>query len=372
MSLPKGFVWILLAAATAFVAGCGTTPSFNMSNQLTEKDETDISEQSEPLRALADKRGILIGSAISLGALKQDPAYGAVAAREFNVLTPENEMKWGPIHPERNRYDFSASDELVAFAQAHKMAVHGHWLVCHGQNPDWLDKGTFSREEYIGILRDHITTVVSRYKGRVAIWDVVNEAVENGNSGALRKTLWQKGIGDDYLELAFRMAHEADPDAILIYNDYAAENINAKSDGIYRMVKAMKKKGVPIHGIGFQMHVPLTYINLDSFAKNLQRFADLGLKIYITEMDVRLRKDTTPEKLDAQAKVYGDILAVCLAQKACKGFQTWGFTDKYSWIPSSAKGFDDALIFDREYNPKPAYQVIRTVLKKSQQAERGS
>jgi endo-1,4-beta-xylanase len=208
----------------------------------------------------------------------------------------------------------------------------------------------------IEILRDHIYTVAGRYSGYAVAWDVVNEAFND--DGTLRNTLWLNRIGPDFIDLAFQFASEADPYSHLIYNDYGNEGINAKSNAIYNMVSDMLGRGIPIHGVGFQLHVTLSGINLGSFAANLQRFADLGLEAYVTELDVRIQLPVTDEKLATQANVYQGILSACLAQPACKALQMWGFTDAHSWIPGFFQGFGAALIFDETYQPKPAYDAL--------------
>ena len=308
-----------------------------------------------PLRDLADKRGLLIGAAVGGRLLARDPDYAAVVAREFNIVTAENDFKWGPLSKERGKYDFTVADAVVTFAASHGIAVHGHTLVWHSQLPKWIEEGTFTRDEMLAILREHITTVAGHFRERVTMWDVVNEAFDGA---ALRESLWKKGIGPDYVEQAFRIAREADPKARLIYNDYGAENMNAKSDAIYAFLKDALKRGVPIHGIGFQAHVMPGQIDIASFKRNLRRFGDLGLELYVTELDVRLKDPWTDAELRRQADTYRDILDACLAEPAFKAFQTWGFTDKRSWIPNIHKGMGGALIFDTDYNPKPAYRAL--------------
>jgi endo-1,4-beta-xylanase len=303
---------------------------------------------AQSLRQLADARGVRIGTAVSPSGLTQ-PAYSEVLAREFNQVEPENAMKFGPIHPAPETYAFDAADAIVRFAQEHKMAVRGHTLVWHNQNANWIKDA----EKPEAILQQHINTVMGHYAGKVYAWDVVNEAFES--DGSPRKSPWS--VIPDYLEKAFRWAHAADPKALLFYNDYSAETINRKSDAIYAMAKDFKARGVPIDGIGLQMHVSLKSVEIDSLKANMKRLTDLGLQVQITELDVKLQ-DSTPESLAAQAKVYRDIVGACLANPRCTAIQLWGFTDRYSWIPRSSKGYDFALPFDREYQPKPAYQSI--------------
>ena len=313
------------------------------------------------LRELAQGRGIWIGAAVSAFPLRCERAYAEVLGREFNLVTTENALKFGPVHPERERYDFQAADEIVEFAQAHEMLVRGHTLVWHVQLADWLTEGSWTRDELIDILHDHITTVVGRYRGRVAMWDVVNEAI--ADDGSLRDTIWLRTIGPDYIEMAFRWAHEADPDALLFYNDYACEGLGCKSDAIYELVQDLLQRGVPIHGIGLQMHVSIDQSpRPQDVLKNMDRLSELGLEVHITEMDVRIQGDPTENRFARQADIYGDMMEVCLSAQNCTSFVLWGFTDRHSWIPSSFWGWGSGLIFDEFYEPKPAYGALRDAL----------
>jgi endo-1,4-beta-xylanase len=211
---------------------------------------------------------------------------------------------------------------------------------------------------------------MTHYASKVYAWDVVNEAFND--DGTMRHTIWydQPGIaagsGTQYIEQVFRWAHEADPGAKLFYNDYDAEVVNKKSDAIYAMAEDFKKRGIPLDGIGFQAHVSLKFddpAKLASFAKNLERFAKLGFELHLTEIDVRLT-DSSPASLTAQAKLYGEVTSLCVQQPACKLLQTWGFTDKHSWIPGFYKGQGWALLWDETYQKKPAYEGVHDALAK--------
>jgi len=325
------------------------------------------------LRQAAEARHITIGAAAASRYLTE-AEYSAILGSEFSQLQAENEMKFGPIHPrpdtDPNPYDFKGADALVAFAQSHNMVVRGHTLVWHNQVPDWVKKGGYSAPQLADILHGHIKTVMARYASKVYAWDVVNEAFND--DGTMRDTIWydQPGIGagtgTKYLEQALRWAHETDPGAKLFYNDYDAEELNKKSDAIYAMAKDFKARGVPLDGIGFQAHVGLYFddpAKLASFARNMKRFAKLGLELHITELDVRLN-DSSPASLTAQAKLYGKITTLCVLQPACKLLQTWGFTDRHSWIPGFFKGQGWALLWDDKYQKKPAYAAVHDALAK--------
>lgn len=317
----------------------------------------------------------MVGAAADYSNLTQSD-YSSVLGREYSVLEPENDMKWGAIHPNPpgspNEYNFVPGDGLVTFAQAHAMAVRGHNLAWYIYNPQWLANGNYSAAQLNQILHDHITTVVNHYKGQVYAWDVINEALDD-STGQLRDSIWynKPGIGlsgNGYIAQAFRWAHEADPAALLFYNDYNVEDVNlAKSNAMYTMVQALLAQGVPIDGVGLQMHVTPDqgYISTAGLDANIARFTALGLQVHITELDVRVAVNAggvaTAANLQAQAQRYHDIAAVCVKYPGCTLLQTWGFTDKYSWIPSSFAGFGAALPFDVVYQPKPAYTSMETL-----------
>jgi endo-1,4-beta-xylanase len=328
-----------------------------------------------PLRSLTQQHNIHIGSAVAYPQIQTENTYADTLADEFDMVTPENAMKFQIIHPAQDTFDFHDADVIVDFAEDNNMQVRGHTLVWHSQLPSWLTSETWTRDELIAILQDHITTVVTRYRGRVAAWDVVNEAF--CDDGSLRPTFWLQGcgkpecpgIGPEYIEMAFEWAHAADPQAKLFYNDYGAEGSGDKSNAIYSLVSDMVQRGVPIHGVGLQMHVGIdSPPNSQDVAANISRLGAIGLDVHITEMDVKIISGSglRYEKLIKQAAVYSDMFDVCLSQDACKAFIMWGFTDKYSWIyaeEGSSYPDEAPLIFDPEYNPKFAYsQVSRKFL----------
>jgi endo-1,4-beta-xylanase len=281
-------------------------------------------------------------------------------------------MKFELIHPRPDSdpqpFNFAGADALVAFAQSHDMKVRGHTLVWHNQISKWVTEGKFSSPRIAEILRNHISTVMGHYASQIYAWDVVNEAFEA--DGSMRHTIWydQPGIGvgtgTKYIEQALRWAREADPKTKLFYNDYDSEEINKKSNAIYAMARDFKNRGVPLDGVGFQAHVSLKFDDpkkLASFRKNLARFAKLGLELHITELDIRL-EDNSPTSLAAEAKLYGEIATLCVRQPACKLLQTWGFTDRHSWIPEFYKGQGWALLWDDKYKKKPAYEALHEAL----------
>jgi endo-1,4-beta-xylanase len=354
-TLPHIFRGLLLAL---LLGGCTSTQQLPPSNTLANPT-APTAEQS--LRLYASQRGTLIGTAVAYTPLTQDKLYAQTLAREFSILTPENAMKFDAVHLSENTYDFSQADAIVQFAEQNGMQVRGHTLVWHNQLPQWLTGGNFTHDQLIAILKDHILTVVGHYRGKAAAWDVVNEAVDD--NGSLRDSIWLKTIGPEYIDMAFNWAHQADPQAQLFYNDYDNADLGTKSNAIYALLQGLLKRGVPVHGVGFQMHV-----NLDSpprsadVAANMKRLADLGLKVQITEMDVRIQGAPTEGQLAAQAGIYHDTMQTCLSAKNCNAFVLWGFTDRYSWIPDAFPGYGSALIFDGSYAPKPAYTALLEAL----------
>jgi endo-1,4-beta-xylanase len=340
--------------------------------------------QQTALRDAAAPRALLMGAAADSNEFGepdrlQEPDYAATLGTQYSMLEPENAMKWATIHPEQNTYDFGPGDNLVAFAQAHGMKVRGHNLLWYSFNPAWLTTlaQTATPAQMAQVLEDHINTVVGHYKGKVFAWDVVNEAISDSATGTgtgsdIRDSIWynQPGIGttgDGFIEQAFRWAHAADPNALLFYNDYNIEQPGAKFNAVYNMVKDLLSRGTPINGVGIQMHIPMSgYPSSDGLAQVIQQFGALGLQVHITEMDVRLAVDSNGQAsaadLQTQAQTYQRILTVCLQNPACTAFQTWGFTDKYSWIPGSYPGQGAALPFDANYQPKPAVAAMLDAL----------
>jgi endo-1,4-beta-xylanase len=343
-------------------------PSCKPAEDILPFENTSLQEINPPtdapsMRLLAKQRNLFIGAATDPGYLRKDSAYNQLLAREFNMLVPEVAMKWEIIHPEPGRYDFSGGDALVTYARAHNMAVRGHVLVWDLQMPAWATNGQFTRQEWIQILCTHIKSVVGHYRGQIYAWDVVNEAVNQ--DGTLRNTFWMSKLGPEYIAMAFQWAREADPSAKLFYNDNGGEGLNAKSQGIYALLQGLQQTGVPVDGVGMQMHTRLDGAPPASeLSANMQRLAKLGLEIHITEMDVRLQYSTDDDetKQAEQADLYREVLSVCLSVQNCKAFLTWGLTDRYSWIPGFTGKPDAPLLFDKSGLPKPAYFAIVKLL----------
>jgi endo-1,4-beta-xylanase len=316
------------------------------------------------LREMAAKRKFLVGAAVAIGPLVNETEYQDTLKREFNICVPENAFKMAGLRPARDKFDFSQADKLAEFAAANNIKLRGHTLVWHQSVPKWLSDGKFSRDEALQIMKEHITTVLQHFKGKVYAWDVVNEAIHDKKPYAIRDdSFWGKTIGADYVEKAFEFARAADPNIILYYNEYGAEGMGGKSDAVYELVKKLREKKL-VDGVGWQCHVPCGWKPGDAHAQNAERLGKLGVELAITELDFAIKQPTTPEKLQAQADSYRDTLKFCLSQPAFKALLTWGFTDKHSWIPGFSKGKNgDALVFDAQYKPKPAYGAMIEALK---------
>ncbi|HEX2959712.1 MAG TPA: endo-1,4-beta-xylanase [Chitinispirillaceae bacterium] len=329
----------------------------------------------ETLRACADKIGLNIGSCTFYNAYSSDQTYSSVLKRDFNTIVAENEMKASSLHPSRGQFTFSRADDMVKFAENNKMKMRGHVLVWHAQNPSWLQSGSWTRETLLEAMKEHINGVLGHFKGKnktVFEWDVVNEAFHNDASkGTLRSSFWKNVIGEDFIDSAFAFAHRADPEVLLFYNDYNTSNITTKSTAIYNKIKKMIDNGIPIHGVGFQSHQTLeeyTPAFIESLKENFDRFAKLGLKISVTELDIRITLPTEQSELEKQADFYHEFLETAIANPACRTFMIWGFTDKHSWVPGTFKGTGDALIYSNTYQPKPAYAEMLDVLKNFKEA----
>ncbi|MCC8451945.1 endo-1,4-beta-xylanase [Streptomyces rochei] len=326
------------AAAAGLVAAAALTAAAH---------SAEAAEAADTLGSAAAAQGRYFGTAVAAGHLGEAD-YAATLDREFNSATPENEMKWDATEPSRGTFTFSAADRVVDHARAQGMDVRGHTLVWHSQLPSWV--GALGAADLRGAMNDHINQVMGRYKGQIHSWDVVNEAFQDGDSGARRSSPFQDKLGDGYIEEAFRTARAADPAAKLCYNDYNTDGVNAKSTAVYAMVKDFKARGVPIDCVGFQGHFNSNSPVPADLRANLQRFADLGVDVQITELDIE-------GSGTAQADAYARVVDACLAVDRCTGITVWGVTDKYSWRSGGTP-----LLFDGNYEAKPAYDAVLAAL----------
>lgn len=313
---------------------------------------------------------------------KTDSVETALIINEFNSITAENMMKSMHIHPQKDTFNFKQADKFVAFGEKNNMFIHGHTLIWHSQLAPWI-KEIKDSTEMVNFMKNHIQTIVNRYKGKVNSWDVVNEALND--DGTLRKTVFLDALGEDYLALAFKLAAEADPEAELYYNDYSMADA-PKRKGAIKLVKSLQEKGVKIDGIGMQGHWGLNFPDLKEIDKSLTEYAALGIKISITELDITVlpnpfevhgadvnmsfenneTMNPYPNKLpdsinDKLAKRYEDIFKILLKHKDNISRVTfWGVNDGQSWLnnwPINGRT-NYPLLFDREFKPKKAHQTI--------------
>ncbi|MCU7727580.1 endo-1,4-beta-xylanase [Actinoplanes sp. KI2] len=307
---------------------------------------TGNAEAATTLGASAAATGRYFGTAVAAYKLS-DSVYSTILDREFNMVTPENEMKWDATEPSQNSFSYSSADQIVSHAQSHNMRIRGHALAWHSQQPGWVQSlsGTALRNAML----NHITNVAGHYKGKIYSWDVVNEAFSDNGDGSRRQSNLQ-ATGNDWIEAAFKAARAADSGAKLCYNDYNTDGVNAKSTAIYNMVKDFKSRGVPIDCVGFQSHINSASPLPSDYQSNLQRFADLGVDVQITELDIA-------GSGTAQANTYASVVRACLAVSRCNGITVWGIRDSDSW-----RSGDTPLLFDGNGNKKAAYDSTLNAL----------
>lgn len=337
-------------------------------SEASEISSSFTTNTSNSLSYYADRNdGLKIGAAVgSQFYIEYDSnsTYDILVKENFNILVAENEMKFKSLQPTQGNFSFTKPDILVNYAQKYGKQLRGHTLCWHSSLPTWITDGTFTREQLLAILKNHIFTVVTRYKGKVQAWDVVNEPFNDAGNGLRTDSKWQQVIGNDYIDSAFVWAHQADPDAKLYINDYSAEIFGAaKSNYMYNYIVAMKNRGIPIHGAGLQCHFIAGNIDINNFDKNIKRYATQGLEAVITELDVRINvsyyNNNPTTWLNTQADNYKKLIQLSLNNCNAKTFVTWGFTDLYSWIPNFTNNtYDHSLIFDKNFAPKPAYTAI--------------
>ncbi|HEY5504203.1 MAG TPA: endo-1,4-beta-xylanase [Sedimentisphaerales bacterium] len=330
----------------------------------------------------------LIGVAVNDDVVSgNDSQVVAIVEKQFNSITPENVMKWQFIHPEPNKYNFEPADRFVAFGEKNKMFIVGHTLIWQNQIPGWAFKddsnNLLGRDAMLARMKDHIFTVMGRYKGRVNGWDVVNEALND--AGPLHKSKWVETVGPDYVQKAFEYAHEADPNAELYYNDFSLDK-PAKREACVRLVKDLKSKGLRIDGVGIQGHWALDYPSRKDIEQFINAFAALGVKVMVTELDIDVLPSATQYmgadinvRFELQTKLnpyvnglpdevqkkladrYAELFAVLLEHKDTISRVTfWGVYDKTSWLNNwPIRGRTSyPLLFDRNYKPKPAFDAV--------------
>ncbi|MEK6481387.1 endo-1,4-beta-xylanase [Catalinimonas sp. 4WD22] len=355
---------ILIVLAVAMLSGCGS------------QSPTSVEEEEKGLKDYYSDY-FPIGVAVSPRALKTDEAE--LIKQEFISITAENAMKMGPIHPRENEYFWADADSIVAFAERNNMKMRGHTLCWHNQTPDWMfvdaQGDSVSKEVLLGRLKDHITEVVTRYKGKIYAWDVVNEVISDQADAFYRQSPWYKICGEDYIAEAFRYAHEADPQALLFYNDYN-EIDSLKRSKIIKMVNELKAEGVPIHGIGLQGHWAINEPSEEQLEQTLSDFAETGLELQITELDISVypkehsarerrpedeNDEFTAERKQKQREVYDICFALFRKhQDDITSVTFWNISDRGSWLDNfPVRGRKDyPLLFDENLEPKEVYQDV--------------
>jgi endo-1,4-beta-xylanase len=354
MSKLIGCALLVSAGVIAGLAGCEAC------DDAARDGDSELS-----LHALADfPVGVAVPAGSRPNSLLVSPERQALVERHFSSITAENIMKMGYLQPRQGRFTFEHSDALVAYASQRGMLVHGHALVWHRQTPAWMDQHVGGRDEFIEILERHIRTVAGHFAGRVESWDVVNEAFVGRERTEYRETIWYDRIGAEYIELAFRTAREADPAADLYYNDfdisgaYGPEKLNR----ILEMVDDFLARGVPIDGVGFQMHIDMDEPELEDVRESFAKVATRGIKVRISELDVSLNESRQflgldPALAELQRRRYADIVRLYreeVPEKLRGGITVWGITDGDSWVPAFRNRPDWPLLFDAEFNAKPA------------------
>lgn len=334
-----------------------------------------LSQSSNSAKGLKDyyKDYFLMGAAVTPRSLHGGDS--ALIVDHFNSITAENAMKMGPIHPKENEYNWKDADSIYTFAKKHGIKMRGHTLCWHSQAPAWMfknEKGdTVTKEVLLQRLKDHITTVVNRYKDHIYGWDVVNEVIDDRDSVFYRNSAWYKICGEDFIFKAFEYAHAADPKAILFYNDYNTENPK-KREKIYQMVKKMKDSGIPIHAMGLQGHWSINNPPQEELEKSIQMFSSLGLQVQVTELDVSVyagrqggqliqgqQRDTsstfTPEMEQLQRDKYKMMFEVFRKYRdKITGITFWNLSDRSSWLDGRGRK-NYPLLFDTNRQPKKAY-----------------
>ena len=365
-------LWLSLASLTSIGAIATARAGYQSYHESLDNPKRDFKVTGyAPLKKRADAKGIIFGSAIRQDLLVSEPQLATSFAQQCGILVPEWELKWNILRPAPDKFDFSKADRLAQFARTYGMLFRGHTLVWYQVLPKWFNE-IVNRQNAEKFLVEHIATVTKHYAGQMHSWDVVNEAIEpeQRRSDGLRNSPWLEFLGPDYIDLAFRVAAEADPKALLVYNDYGLEydtpEDEAKRTAVLKLLERLRASGTPIHALGIQAHLTA---NEDKFSpEKLRQFlrdvASLGLKIMVTEMDVADKKLPRGIKVRDRivAAAYEDYLSVVLDEPAVIAVLTWGLSDRYTWLSEYQPRSDGAAVrplpLDTNFKPKLAWNAI--------------
>lgn len=314
-----------------------------------------------------------------------DSAYKQILARQFSLVIPDYGMYMSDLQPQPGKWNFETFDRIVDYAKTNQLKVRGHVLVYDypmrrqdekwTPTPRWVYQGHYSKADMTRIMYEQIETVMKRYQDSIFQWIVVNEAVGNFLPGQMEDNIWLRTIGKEYVDLAFIRAHQIAPNAELLINDYGADYLGQSSCGpfkansFYRYVRGLRQKGIPVNGVGLQFHltVGVDHPDIASIENNFARYRALGVRVYITELDVKIKKPLTEKKLSEQAALYATVMNTALISTNCAGVSVWGYSDKYSWITTfhAFPEYSDACLFDADLKPKPAFLSVLQALNKS-------
>lgn len=317
---------------------------------------------SKSVSKMATKAGINFGTAVQPGDIV-DPVKSEILKKNFNCLVPENNMKMANIRPTKKLWNWGDMDMIVDFAQENGMKVRGHTFIWHQQNSTIINQ-IKTKEEAIDLIKENITEIMTRYKGKIYEYDVANEIFDD--DGSFRQSFWYRKCGTDIYEEAFRHAKTVDPDAKLFLNDYSHEEAGTpKAEAFYGYVKSLVEKGVPIDGVGFQLHLCTDYgLNEEKLRQNIRRFADLGLTVSFTEIDIRMKVPATESDAARQTEMYLTLMDVLKSEPNVDTYMVWGYNDGTSWVPGTFPGYGSAHLFDKDLKAKPVFDLVCSKLKK--------
>ena len=340
-----------------FAAGAITTTVAAMATLAIGSTAQAALAPGTPLKTLAQAAGGRYFGSDMTGNLLSQSTVTQLQSQQFNMVTPGNEMKWDTTEPSNGTFNFGPGDQIVSYAQANGERVRCHNLVWQSQLPSWVSSLPASQVQ--AAMETHITTEASHYKGDCYAWDVVNEPFNS--DGSFVADPFYNAMGSGYIADALRTAHAADPNAKLYLNDYNIEGENAKSNAMFSLAQSLLAQGVPLNGIGFESHFILGQVPSDMEA-NMQRFANLGLDVAVTELDDRITLPATSANLQQQATDFSAVVKDCLGVSRCVGVTQWAVGDADSWVPGTFSGQGAATMFDQNYNPKPAFAAVQNTL----------